>query len=372
MCTCQRSKEYIEMYDQLSNPTNSDKRRAARDTIVEYHEIPFQRTKRRQTDVPLDNSPAYLFPPNGNANSKWVPEAGSVLDISFSTSSPATTLPRDPLEWSISNWAPVANSNSASESDTDSLATVVGPSSPIMPSTSISERNTSHSGTLQSYTATDSYFESRSDFDDDSDTDSADTIIAPPPSPINATIAELRSQWKSVPVESRLNPRARSFIHKTSYAGTCACSCLASASTSTSASTPFNGGSFGPLILPEPQVSPSSSARTPSPSTQSTSNHTPSSSISTTISSSSNSSVSSSSTHPRYSSQKPQYCPRTGQRLHALSRTYSKPEKEIDIAEALARGPLPGRFYTPRAPREQGEQERREEFEKVKRDLRGW
>ena len=102
---------------------------------------------------------------------------------------------------------------------------------------------------------------------------------------------------------------------------------------------------------------------------------------SSSISSSSSSSKSSSRTdlttstttsHPQYNCYKPQLCPKTGKAIHALSREYAKPEEEVDVAEALARGPLPGRFRTYGGGRQDSEREKREEFERIKRELRGF
>ncbi|KAL2074824.1 hypothetical protein VTL71DRAFT_8603 [Oculimacula yallundae] len=58
--------------------------------------------------------------------------------------------------------------------------------------------------------------------------------------------------------------------------------------------------------------------------------------------------------------------------LDVLVRDYPIPEKAIDVAEALAKGPPPGRFYIVPAPKEESEEEKREEFERVKREIRGW
>ncbi|KAH7360588.1 hypothetical protein BKA65DRAFT_591619 [Rhexocercosporidium sp. MPI-PUGE-AT-0058] len=49
--------------------------------------------------------------------------------------------------------------------------------------------------------------------------------------------------------------------------------------------------------------------------------------------------------HPKYNCHTPQLCPKTGQAIDVLSRHYPKPEQEIDVEEALARGPLPGRYW---------------------------
>ncbi|KAG4440223.1 hypothetical protein IFR05_004302 [Cadophora sp. M221] len=138
--------------------------------------------------------------------------------------------------------------------------------------------------------------------------------------------------------------------------------------------------------IPRPQLvtgsssSSSSSTRTSSSSSSSTDLTT---SVSTPTSTSSNFSLPSTSTpapaaatstkslHPKYNCYKPQRCPKSGRAIEPLSRHYPKPEEEIDIEEALARGPLLGRYRVMKGVTED-EEVRREEFEKVKRELRGW
>lgn len=55
-----------------------------------------------------------------------------------------------------------------------------------------------------------------------------------------------------------------------------------------------------------------------------------------------------------------------------MQRTYPKPQEDIDIEEALARGPLPGRYARERIAREETAEQKMSEFERVKRELRDW
>ncbi|KAG4426264.1 hypothetical protein IFR04_000730 [Cadophora malorum] len=68
----------------------------------------------------------------------------------------------------------------------------------------------------------------------------------------------------------------------------------------------------------------------------------------------------------------PQLCPRTGHKIDVLRRTYPEPKEEINIEEALARGSLPGRYAKERVARKETTEEKMSEFERVKRELRGW
>ncbi|PVH86859.1 hypothetical protein DL98DRAFT_286842 [Cadophora sp. DSE1049] len=76
--------------------------------------------------------------------------------------------------------------------------------------------------------------------------------------------------------------------------------------------------------------------------------------------------------HPKYNCHIPQLCPRTGHRIDVLQRTYPGPKEDINVEEALARGPLPGRYVRERVAREETIEQRMSEFERVKRELRGW
>lgn len=85
-------------------------------------------------------------------------------------------------------------------------------------------------------------------------------------------------------------------------------------------------------------------------------------------------------TKPIHQCQIPQV-DKNGQPLHALERTYYKPTQEIDVGEALDDRPLPGTFRyvlekelrgeRKYVKREQTNEQKKEEFERVKKALRG-
>ncbi|KAK0124344.1 hypothetical protein ONS95_009313 [Cadophora gregata] len=75
--------------------------------------------------------------------------------------------------------------------------------------------------------------------------------------------------------------------------------------------------------------------------------------------------------HPKYNCHVPQLCPKTGHKIDVLQRSFPKPKEEVNIEEALARGPLPGRYARERVVREETVEQKMSEFERVKRELRG-
>lgn len=73
--------------------------------------------------------------------------------------------------------------------------------------------------------------------------------------------------------------------------------------------------------------------------------------------------------HQKYHCYQPQLCPKTGHLIDVMSRNYPKLTQEIDVAEALARGQLPGR-YAYGGKEFKGREETEEE--RVEREWGGW